>query len=207
MSVSSSPETMSANPRGCGRNDVGSTRRKSISDRVRAARRSPTAHQFPMNWRTASHKIRSVQPHNTQTQLIASSTSRRGVHLVFGMSYSVVVFLSVFALAFGSSPEFQHKHHNNEELLRVLQEVNGKCDNITRLYTLSETSVLGVPLYVIEFSTNPGHHELSKLEGIFENIIDSRLMPAYHLAYGLGQLLLCYDSKLVYRHYHVSSKL
>ncbi|XP_019864666.1 carboxypeptidase E isoform X2 [Aethina tumida] len=80
------------------------------------------------------------------------------------MSYSVVVFLSVFALAFGSSPEFQHKHHNNEELLRVLQEVNGKCDNITRLYTLSETSVLGVPLYVIEFSTNPGHHEQMKPE-------------------------------------------
>ncbi|KAF5286912.1 hypothetical protein FQA39_LY00445 [Lamprigera yunnana] len=32
------------------------------------------------------------------------------------------------------------------------------------MYTLSETSVLGVPLYVIEFSTQPGHHVLMKPE-------------------------------------------
>ena len=37
-----------------------------------------------------------------------------------------------------------------------------RCPDITRLYTLSETSVNGVPLYVLEFTDRPGKHELSK---------------------------------------------
>ncbi|XP_063912973.1 carboxypeptidase E-like [Zophobas morio] len=60
--------------------------------------------------------------------------------------------------------QFQLKHHNNEELLQVLQDVNSRCPNITRIYTLTETSVLGTPLYLIEFSTKPGHHEIMKPE-------------------------------------------
>ena len=36
--------------------------------------------------------------------------------------------------------------------------------NITRIYTLSEPSVLGEPLYLIEFSTTPGFHEPLKPE-------------------------------------------
>ncbi|XP_068085032.1 carboxypeptidase E isoform X2 [Anabrus simplex] len=59
-----------------------------------------------------------------------------------------------------SSPTFQFKHHNNEELADVLRMVHHKCPNITRVYTLSQKSVRGVPLYVIEFSTMPGHHQL-----------------------------------------------
>merc|ERR1712110_621527 len=35
---------------------------------------------------------------------------------------------------------------------------------ISRLYTLSEPSVRGVPLYVLEFSDKPGHHELTEPE-------------------------------------------
>ncbi|KAF2893301.1 hypothetical protein ILUMI_12857 [Ignelater luminosus] len=72
--------------------------------------------------------------------------------------------LVVFALLIVGSRQFEYKHHNNEELLQILQNVNAECPNITRIYTLSETSVLGVPLYVIEFSTKPGHHELLKPE-------------------------------------------
>ena len=64
--------------------------------------------------------------------------------------------------------QFQLKHHNNEELLQVLQDVNSRCPNITRIYTLTETSVLGTPLYLIEFSTKPGHHEISKFWGGIE---------------------------------------
>eukprot|EP00090_Calanus_glacialis_P034114 TRINITY_DN569_c0_g1_i1.p1 TRINITY_DN569_c0_g1~~TRINITY_DN569_c0_g1_i1.p1 ORF type:complete len:495 (-),score=140.55 TRINITY_DN569_c0_g1_i1:78-1430(-) len=46
----------------------------------------------------------------------------------------------------------------------VLQQVHNRCPDISRLYTLSEPSVLGVPLYVLEFSDHPGHHELTEPE-------------------------------------------
>ncbi|CAH1107843.1 unnamed protein product [Psylliodes chrysocephalus] len=77
-----------------------------------------------------------------------------------------MVFCVLFLLTLLStgSLQFQFKHHNNEELLEVLQDVNSKCPNISRIYTLSENSVLGIPLYVIEFSTKPGHHEVLKPE-------------------------------------------
>ncbi|CAH0559396.1 unnamed protein product [Brassicogethes aeneus] len=70
----------------------------------------------------------------------------------------------VVLLLVAGTHQFQNKHHNNEEVLNVLRSVSSRCDNITRIYTLSETSVLGVPLYVIEFSTKPGHHEILKPE-------------------------------------------
>merc|ERR1719284_803043 len=56
------------------------------------------------------------------------------------------------------------KHHNNTELAAVLQQVHNACPDVTRLYTLSEPSVLGVPLYVLEFSDRPGRHELMEPE-------------------------------------------
>nr|CAD7456092.1 unnamed protein product [Timema tahoe] len=61
-----------------------------------------------------------------------------------------------------STPDhsFQFKHHDNEELVQVLNDVHRKCPNITRVYTLSERSVRGVPLYVIELSAHPGYHQL-----------------------------------------------
>lgn len=66
----------------------------------------------------------------------------------------------VFCLS--ASAEFVWKHHNNEELPQVLEEVHEKCPNITRVYALSEPSVLNVPLYVIEFSDTPGFHQQCK---------------------------------------------
>lgn len=54
---------------------------------------------------------------------------------------------------------FRFKHHDNAEILKVLETVHQSCPNITRIYTLSETSVKGTPLYMIEFSTHPGQHE------------------------------------------------
>lgn len=59
-----------------------------------------------------------------------------------------------------SSIEF--RHHDNDEIIKELEKVHEECPNITRIYTLSENSVNGKPLYVIEFSTKPGHHELRK---------------------------------------------
>lgn len=52
------------------------------------------------------------------------------------------------------------KHHDNKELNELLQRVNKECPNITRLYELSERSVAGWPLTVIEISDKPGQHEL-----------------------------------------------
>uniref|UniRef100_A0A1B6CEM3 Peptidase M14 domain-containing protein n=1 Tax=Clastoptera arizonana TaxID=38151 RepID=A0A1B6CEM3_9HEMI len=72
-------------------------------------------------------------------------------------TYQWVSLLCLFAS--NTFAEFQFKHHNNQELADVLQDVHQKCPNITRVYTLSQTSVQGVPLYVIEFSKHPGFHK------------------------------------------------
>lgn len=42
--------------------------------------------------------------------------------------------------------------------------MHNQCPDISRLYTLSEPSVRGVPLYVLEFSDKPGHHEIAEPE-------------------------------------------
>lgn len=70
------------------------------------------------------------------------------------------VYFSLFLTAV--SAEFIWKHHNNEELIQILEEVHEKCPNITRVYSLSEPSVRNVPLYVLEFSDNPGFHQACK---------------------------------------------
>lgn len=72
----------------------------------------------------------------------------------------LVLCLALTAVA--ASSTFQWKQHNNEELPLVLEEVHQKCPSITRVYTLSEPSVRGVPLYVIEFSETPGFHQPCK---------------------------------------------
>ena len=70
--------------------------------------------------------------------------------------------LFYFAFLVVTSAEFIWKHHNNEELPQILEEVHEKCPNITKVYTLTEPSVRNVTLYVIEFSDNPGCHQTCK---------------------------------------------
>ncbi|KAI5703283.1 hypothetical protein M8J75_009892 [Diaphorina citri] len=53
---------------------------------------------------------------------------------------------------------FQFKHHDNAEVLSILESVHQRCPNITRVYTLNEKSVLGNPLLLIEFAEKPGIH-------------------------------------------------
>lgn len=55
---------------------------------------------------------------------------------------------------------FKFKHHNNYELNQILQTVVAKCPHIATVYELSERSVLGWPLTIIEFSNKPGEHQL-----------------------------------------------
>jgi len=68
--------------------------------------------------------------------------------------------LLVLSLAISSAiGAVEFKHHNNTEMAAVMQQIHNACPDITRLYTLSETSVNGIPLYVLEITDNPGHHE------------------------------------------------
>lgn len=70
-----------------------------------------------------------------------------------------IVFLALLGVV---ATEFVWKHHNNEELPLVLEEIHEKCPNISRVYALTEPSVRNVPLYVIEFSDSPGFHQPCK---------------------------------------------
>lgn len=55
---------------------------------------------------------------------------------------------------------FKFKHHSNYELNQILQTVVAKCPQIATVYELSERSVLGWPMTIIEFSNKPGEHQL-----------------------------------------------
>ena len=48
------------------------------------------------------------------------------------------------------------------DIIHLFIHLYFRCPDITRLYTLSEPSVNGIPLYVLEFTDNPGKHELCK---------------------------------------------
>lgn len=73
-----------------------------------------------------------------------------------------LVLCSVIASVAAGNVDF--KHHNNTEMAEVLQQIHNRCPDITRLYTLSETSVNGIPLYVLEFTDHPGKHEIMEPE-------------------------------------------
>merc|ERR1719225_630578 len=79
-----------------------------------------------------------------------------------GWCWATVLLLAAAPVTLASKLEF--KHHNNTELAAILQQVHNQCPDISRLYTLSEPSVRGVPLYVLEFSDKPGHHEIAEPE-------------------------------------------
>ena len=80
------------------------------------------------------------------------------------LAAALAAVAAVAFLASSASAAVEFKHHNNTELAEVLQRVHNRCPDITRLYTLSETSVNGVPLYVLEITDKPGKHELSKFQ-------------------------------------------
>lgn len=58
---------------------------------------------------------------------------------------------------------FAWKHHDNMELNQILQRVAHECGPIASIYELSERSVNGWPLTVLELSDRPGVHEPCKL--------------------------------------------
>ena len=54
-------------------------------------------------------------------------------------------------------PDLFH-HHDYEQMVGLMTEVNKKCPDVTRIYSLSEPSVEGRNLTVLEISENPGVH-------------------------------------------------
>jgi hypothetical protein len=105
----------------------------------------------------------------TRGALAISGTKLRGCVPTSGLMaagkqmgvFLVVCFTIVVAVSAGN---VEFKHHNNTEMAEVLQQIHNRCPDITRLYTLSETSVNGVPLYVLEFTDRPGKHEIMEPE-------------------------------------------
>uniref|UniRef100_A0A8C1R460 Carboxypeptidase X (M14 family), member 1a n=1 Tax=Cyprinus carpio TaxID=7962 RepID=A0A8C1R460_CYPCA len=63
----------------------------------------------------------------------------------------------------GSSDDLDFRHHNYNEMRKLMKSVNDKCPNITRIYTIGR-SYTGLKLYVMEISDNPGKHELGEPE-------------------------------------------
>ena len=70
---------------------------------------------------------------------------------------SVLTLLCVILIS--SVTSFHFDHHDNQQLNNILIHINKECPDLTRLYELSERSVNGWPLTVIEISREPGKHE------------------------------------------------
>lgn len=71
-------------------------------------------------------------------------------------------FILCHVLILSVNCAFVFKHHDNKELTSILDDVYKRCPNITKVYSLSENSVTGNPLLLIELSDHPGQHELRK---------------------------------------------
>ncbi|XP_029450798.1 probable carboxypeptidase X1 [Rhinatrema bivittatum] len=62
-----------------------------------------------------------------------------------------------------STDKLEFKHHNHKEMRKLMKMVNEECPNITRVYSIGK-SYLGLKMYVMEISDNPGQHELGEPE-------------------------------------------
>ncbi|KAM5193523.1 carboxypeptidase Z [Mantella aurantiaca] len=57
----------------------------------------------------------------------------------------------------------EFSHHSYAQMISVMKKTAGKCSHIAKTYTIGR-SFEGKDLFVIEFSTKPGQHELLKPE-------------------------------------------
>ncbi|XP_053191617.1 probable carboxypeptidase X1 [Scomber japonicus] len=62
-----------------------------------------------------------------------------------------------------SKDNLDFRHHNYKEMRKLMRSVTEECPDITRIYTIGK-SYLGLKLYVMEISDNPGKHELGEPE-------------------------------------------
>ncbi len=82
--------------------------------------------------------------------------------------FFVNTFFLIYSLVHGSvlnkTSTVLDNHHNNQQLLEILEQVHKKCPHITHLYDLPRNSVKGLPLKVIVFSDKPAEHEFGEPE-------------------------------------------
>uniref|UniRef100_A0A7N6BUP3 F5/8 type C domain-containing protein n=1 Tax=Anabas testudineus TaxID=64144 RepID=A0A7N6BUP3_ANATE len=62
-----------------------------------------------------------------------------------------------------SKETLDFRHHNYKEMRKLMKSVTEECPDITRIYTIGK-SYMGLKLYVMEISDNPGKHELGEPE-------------------------------------------
>ncbi|KAM9777274.1 putative carboxypeptidase X1 [Neosynchiropus ocellatus] len=62
-----------------------------------------------------------------------------------------------------SKDSLDFRHHNYKDMRVLMKSVTEQCPDITRVYTIGR-SYLGLKLYVMEMSDNPGKHELGEPE-------------------------------------------
>ncbi|XP_052005741.1 probable carboxypeptidase X1 [Xyrauchen texanus] len=63
----------------------------------------------------------------------------------------------------GTKDKLDFRHHNYKEMRKLMKSVNEMCPDITRIYSIGK-SYIGLKLYVMEISDNPGKHELGEPE-------------------------------------------
>ncbi|XP_035766933.1 probable carboxypeptidase X1 [Neolamprologus brichardi] len=63
----------------------------------------------------------------------------------------------------GSKDALDFRHHNYKEMRKLMKSVTEECPDITRVYTIGR-SYMGLKLYVMEISDNPGKHEIGEPE-------------------------------------------
>ncbi|XP_020663305.3 putative carboxypeptidase X1 isoform X2 [Pogona vitticeps] len=62
-----------------------------------------------------------------------------------------------------TNDKLDFRHHNYKDMRKLMKEVNEACPNITRVYSIGK-SYLGLKMYVMEISDNPGQHEVGEPE-------------------------------------------
>ncbi|XP_016327728.1 probable carboxypeptidase X1 [Sinocyclocheilus anshuiensis] len=63
----------------------------------------------------------------------------------------------------GTKDKLDFRHHNYKEMRKLMKSVNEMCPDITHIYSIGK-SYMGLKLYVMEISDNPGKHELGEPE-------------------------------------------
>ncbi|XP_072538645.1 uncharacterized protein aebp1b [Salminus brasiliensis] len=77
--------------------------------------------------------------------------------------------------------DLDYRHHNYQDMEKLMKSVSDECPNITRLYSLGK-SVKGLEIYAMEITDNPGIHETGEPE--------FRYTAGYHGNEALGRELL-----------------
>ncbi|XP_034038103.1 probable carboxypeptidase X1 isoform X1 [Thalassophryne amazonica] len=62
-----------------------------------------------------------------------------------------------------SKDKLDFRHHNYKEMRKLMKSVHEACPDITKIYSIGK-SHMGLKLYVMEISDNPGKHELGEPE-------------------------------------------